>query len=402
MVNLTDATVAIAITFLVLPLVDIVQEGRSPDLGTLLAGNYGTLSAFFITFAVIGRLWMVHHSVFEGIGSHSPALVVANFVWLAAVVLLPFTANLMSNVLDTDASVIALYVGTMIVASSATLAMQLIVRRDRDLLVDRAEPPRPLSRSLIAIGILVVALVLAVSIPAVNMFALLLLLLSGPIERLLHRRQTVSRTVRTRTAHGLDRLVNFSDATVAIALTVLVLPLVEIAPEIGREGGGVGTLLADHLDQVLAFALSFTLTAVFWIPHHRVFDIAGDYDGGLIWLDLLWLVALAFFPFSTSALAVFSDSPATIGLYIGTMAAMSGALVLIEARFLRHPELRREDVAPPLLARALAPFYLLLLALALALLAPAIGLWWLLLLVVQRPVAALLARASRRRSGEMR
>ncbi|PPH02123.1 hypothetical protein C5C56_10980 [Rathayibacter sp. AY1D1] len=76
---------------------------------------------------------------------YSPALVVANFVWLAAVVLLPFAANLISNVLDTDGSVIALYIGTMIAASAATLAMQLIVRRDPDLLAPGAEPRRSLS-----------------------------------------------------------------------------------------------------------------------------------------------------------------------------------------------------------------------------------------------------------------
>lgn len=108
LVNFTDATVAIAITFLVLPLVDVVEEGGSPDLGTLLSQNYGTLSAFFITFAVIGRLWLVHHAVFEGVARYSSALVTANFVWMASIVLLPFAANLLSNVFDTDPSVFAL------------------------------------------------------------------------------------------------------------------------------------------------------------------------------------------------------------------------------------------------------------------------------------------------------
>ncbi|PPF37196.1 hypothetical protein C5C10_05380 [Rathayibacter sp. AY1A3] len=392
LVNFSDAVVAIAITFLVLPLVDVVEESRAADLGSLLTGHYGTLSAFFITFAVIGRLWAVHHSVFEGVARYSPALVVANFVWLAAVVLLPFAANLISNVLDTDGSVIALYIGTMIAASAATLAMQLIVRRDPDLLAPGAEPRRSLSRSLIVISVLLAALVLAVAVPAVNMFALLLLLLSGPIERLVHRGRPGGHAAHRRTERGLDRLVNFSDATAAIAITVLVLPLVQLAPEVAREGGGVPALLAEHLDSVLAFALSFAVIAVFWIPHHRVFEIAGDYDGALVRLDLLWLAALAFFPFSTSALALFPDSRATIGLYIGTMAAMSGALVLIELRLSRHPELRRPGAGPLPLAPALLPFALLLVALALALLVPSVGLWWLLLLLLQRPVRALLAR----------
>ena len=40
---------------------------------------------------------------------------------------------------------------------------------------------------------------------------------------------------RFRTERGLDRLVNFSDATVAIAITVLLLPLVDIALEIEQD-----------------------------------------------------------------------------------------------------------------------------------------------------------------------
>lgn len=153
-----------------------------------------------------------------------------NFVWLAAIVLLPFAANLLSNVFATDPSVFALYIGTMIVASTATLAMQLIVRRDPELLAPGVDVPRSLSRSLIVIALLLVALVLAVAVPSVNMLALLLLLLSGPIERLVHRGHSPERHRPARTERGLDRVVNFSDATVAIAITILVLPLVELAP----------------------------------------------------------------------------------------------------------------------------------------------------------------------------
>nr|WP_254304617.1 TMEM175 family protein [Rathayibacter sp. VKM Ac-2835] len=224
------------------------------------------------------------------------------------------------------------------------------------------------------------------------MLALLLLLLSGPIERLVHRGHSPERHRPARTERGLDRLVNFSDATVAIAITILVLPLVELAPEIARDGGGVSAVLVEHLDTVLAFALSFTLIAVFWIPHHRVFELAGDYDAGLVWLDLLWLVAIAFFPFSTSAIALLPDSRATIGLYIGTMVVVSGALLLIELRLRRRAGLLREGAGPVRLSPAVVPFALLVLALALALILPSIGLWWLLLLILQRPLSALLHR----------
>ncbi|MCJ1695296.1 DUF1211 domain-containing protein [Rathayibacter caricis] len=387
LVNFSDAVTAIAITFLVLPLVDVVEEGGYDDLGRLLADHSGTLAAFVVTFAVIGRLWLVQHAVFEEVRAYSPALVAVNFVWLAAIVLLPFAANLLSTVFTDDPSVFALYIGVVIAASAATLGMRLLLRRDPAL---GAGAPQPLSRPLIVLGLLGVALVLAVAVPAVNMLWLLLLLLLEPLDRWARRRRPRASARPVRTPRGLDRLVNFSDATVAIAITLLVLPLVQLAPEIAESGEGVAALLDDHLDQVLAFALSFVLIAVFWIPHHRVFERADDYDGPLAWLDLLWLAAVAFFPFATGVIALLPDSRGTIGLYVGTMVVMSGALVLIERHLERRPELLREGVAGAPLRRALVPFGLLVLAFALAMAAP--SLWWLLVLLLQRPVQVLLER----------
>jgi len=52
-----------------------------------------------------------------------------------------------------------------------------------------------------------------------------------------------------RTGRGFERLITFADAVVAIALTLLVLPLVEITVQV-RQGESVGRVLADHRDQV--------------------------------------------------------------------------------------------------------------------------------------------------------
>src|SRR3712207_2209345 len=74
---------------------------------------------------------------------------------------------------------------------------------------------------------------------------------------------------RVRTDRGLDRLVTFLDAVVAIAITLLVLPLVDVIPDEGRDVD-LGALLADEAGRFGAFALSFAVIAQLWLVHHRI------------------------------------------------------------------------------------------------------------------------------------
>ena len=58
---------------------------------------------------------------------------------------------------------------------------------------------------------------------------------------------------------GLDRFLTFVDAVVAIAITLLVLPLADLAPEVGD--GSVTDLLREHDNEILAFFLSFLVSS---------------------------------------------------------------------------------------------------------------------------------------------
>ncbi len=61
--------------------------------------------------------------------------------------------------------------------------------------------------------------------------------------------ERAGRMSTVRTGRGFERLITFADAVVAIALTLLVLPLVEITAQL-HEGESVGRVLADHGDEV--------------------------------------------------------------------------------------------------------------------------------------------------------
>lgn len=195
-----------------------------------------------------------------------------------------------------------------------------------------------------------------------------------------------------RTARGLDRLVNFSDAAVAIAITLLILPLVDIAPEIERHT--LGFVLAHNVGTVTGFVVTFAVIGRFWMVHHQVFEWVADYDYVLAWVNMLWLFSIVFLPFAANLLShVNGQSSAVFGLYVGTMVLASGSMTLIEWMLTRKPALMRSEVRGKVdLLRSMVPTVLLVVALILAVLIPSVGLFWLLLLFGASPLEQLVRK----------
>lgn len=192
-----------------------------------------------------------------------------------------------------------------------------------------------------------------------------------------------------RTPRGLDRLVTFADAVVAIAITLLVLPLVELAPK--RGDAPLGDLLSDHLGEIGAFALSFVVIARLWRVHHRIFERVGAYDGGLINLTMLWLVTVVFLPFPTELVGAEYGSGVAV-LYIGTLLASSMALGATDAWVHADPGLLRDDARDLETDPRWTTTVLLAVALALVVVVPSAGMWALLILLLTGPIDALRRR----------
>ncbi len=101
-------------------------------------------------------------------------------------------------------------------------------------------------------------------------------------------------------ALSLERLVFFSDAVFAIAITLLVLEI--HVPRLAGEATDhdFAIELAHLLPSLIAFALSFLVIGMFWMGHHRLFADATHYSEKLVWPNLLFLMAIAFMPFATA------------------------------------------------------------------------------------------------------
>jgi uncharacterized membrane protein len=192
----------------------------------------------------------------------------------------------------------------------------------------------------------------------------------------------------------------FSDAVVAIAITLLILPVLDLV----SETHSVTRLFHDDGRRVEMFLISFAVIAQFWVSHHRMFERLVTYSYGLVWANMLWLATIAFLPFPTEVLGQFGDEDARVRfLYIGSVLAGSAALLVLEVVIARVPELRRHPDQPSTgVWSGVAMVGSLVLALVLGTAVSAISLWSLLLLVPAGMIGARLDRSGAGRVSRVR
>ena len=202
-----------------------------------------------------------------------------------------------------------------------------------------------------------------------------------------------------RTARGFERLVNFSDAVVAIALTLLVLPLVEIPAEV-THSQSLGDVFSDHGSLIGSFALSFLVIWSLWSTHHRTMEYFHRYDSALVRFHLVWLFTIVSLPFTTQLLNTSSRIDGAVPLYIGTLLVSSIALFLMSWWGRRHPALLKNELEGVKEWADEPASYVtvgsLLLALVLSLVIPALGAWPLLVLLLDDPIERVIERLRKR------
>jgi uncharacterized membrane protein len=134
---------------------------------------------------------------------------------------------------------------------------------------------------------------------------------------------------RPEAGRELDRIIFFSDAVFAIAITILVLDIrVPNIPE-GRVATELPAQILGLGPKYLSYVISFLVLAIYWQAHHRVFRPIRGYDGTLVWLNFLFLMAVAFLPFPTSLLGEYSGEQLSVVIYAANAAVASLLLITI-------------------------------------------------------------------------
>ena len=133
--------------------------------------------------------------------------------------------------------------------------------------------------------------------------------------------------------HGFQRLLFFSDAVFAIAITVLVL-------DVRLPEGARSFNLMNVGPEMLGFAITFYAIGRFWLVHHALFEGVRGYDRRVLRANLAFLAVIVFLPFPTSVVARLPPSSATVGFYGLSLAAV-GVLMMLLTWIARRPALLR-------------------------------------------------------------
>ena len=116
-----------------------------------------------------------------------------------------------------------------------------------------------------------------------------------------------------------ERVVFFSDAVFAIAITLLVVDLpVKVASGTAVESGHE---LRTAVPDIESFLISFAVIGLFWIGHHSIFRYVTAFNRQLILLNLLFLGTIAFLPYPTQVLGTTSDQAPAVIFYAACCSA---------------------------------------------------------------------------------
>ena len=186
LVNFSDAVVAIAISLLILPVVDAVTEESESGVD-FFSDNSRRLVAFVVSFVVIAKFWLVHHSVFEKVVSYTGPILIANFVWLISIVFIPLPTEMLGEHGTNEAFVRFVYCGALFVSSASLVVVEWLIRRSPDTWRDPSRPPPGIERGTMTCVMFLVATVIAVTVEQIGLWALVLVGLGDPLGQRLER-----------------------------------------------------------------------------------------------------------------------------------------------------------------------------------------------------------------------
>jgi uncharacterized membrane protein len=171
------------------------------------------------------------------------------------------------------------------------------------------------------------------------------------------------------------RIEALTDAIFAVTMTLLVLDL-KLPARHGAPQFDWPTAVSIIEPRLLSYVVSFIVLCVFWTGHVRLMRLLRNTDHGFIWLNLLFLLATTFVPFTTSLGADYDLQIVDI-IYGANIALILGIHFLLWHHLLIRPHLHAQHlpagVGRVVRQRFALAFGVVVLAIALAFVHPQIS-----------------------------
>ena len=119
-----------------------------------------------------------------------------------------------------------------------------------------------------------------------------------------------------------ERLVTFTDGVVAILITILVL---ELRPP---DGDHIADVLHEK-GRLLAYLLSFTFVAIYWVNHHHLLQVVHRIDGRVLWANIHLLFWLSLTPVATDWLGETGVKSGPVSVYALVLIGCAIAFTLL-------------------------------------------------------------------------
>lgn len=127
-----------------------------------------------------------------------------------------------------------------------------------------------------------------------------------------------------------DRLKAFTDGVFAIIITLLVL-------ELRLESNELTLASLLHLiPKFMSYVIAFLMLAIFWINHSVLFKYVMYVDKKLLWLTILFILTLSWFPFSANLLGNYPESEISIFIFSANTLISTEVLVYTTNYVNRH------------------------------------------------------------------
>ncbi|NUO82850.1 DUF1211 domain-containing protein [candidate division KSB1 bacterium] len=163
---------------------------------------------------------------------------------------------------------------------------------------------------------------------------------------------------RTGSLHK-GRIEAFSDGVFAIIITLLILELKVPGLEGESHDAELAGALIKLLPKFMSWVMSFAMVSIFWVNHHRLFNLLKHVDNGLLWLNCLFLLLLSFIPFPTALLGEYHREPLAVVVFGATMTLASLVFAWMRWYAVLYAKIVQDDLSVTFLKKSVRQSFLL-------------------------------------------